>query len=30
MGGPVDAALRANRPELALARLESLKSAFGE
>ncbi|KMO14034.1 DNA polymerase III subunit alpha [Methylobacterium indicum] len=30
MGGPVDAALRVNRPELALARLESLKAAFGE
>ncbi|AWB19957.1 DNA polymerase III subunit alpha [Methylobacterium currus] len=30
MGGPIDAALRAGRAELALARLETLKAAFGE
>ena len=30
MDGPVDAALRAGRAELALARLETLKAAFGE
>ncbi|MGF3026796.1 DNA polymerase III subunit alpha [Methylobacterium aquaticum] len=30
MGGPVDAALRANRPELAQSRVDALKSAFGE
>ncbi len=29
-GGPLDAALRAGRPELAASRLESLKRAFGE
>ena len=30
MNGPLDAALRAGRPELAVARLECLKGAFGE
>lgn len=29
-GGPLDAALRAGRPELAASRLERLKGAFGE
>lgn len=29
-GGPLDAALRAGRPELAASRLESLRQAFGE
>jgi DNA polymerase-3 subunit alpha len=30
MGGPIDSGLRAGRSELALARLETLKAAFGE